>query len=103
MSDPVKNEESRTGPEPNERLVPVFDAKDDAEALVVRGLLESQGIEAMLSGSDAERDLWPGGTGGCVIRVREERADDARRIIAEYRDAPPLEETDITDDSAAQG
>ncbi|HXZ28992.1 MAG TPA: DUF2007 domain-containing protein [Terriglobales bacterium] len=103
MSDPAKEQETRLSPEPNERLVAVFDAKDDAEALVVRGLLESQGIEALLTGSEAEKDLWPGGTGGCLIRVREERAEEARRIIAEYRDAPPLEESDITDDSAATG
>ena len=102
MNDPAKSEDPKTG-EPNERLVPVFDAKDDSEALVVQGLLESEGIEAILTGSDAEKDLWPGGVGGCVLRVREERAADARRIIEEYRNAPPLEETDISDDSAAQG
>lgn len=102
MSDPSQEQETRRSPQPNERLVPVFDAKEESEALVVRGLLESQGIEAMLSGSDADQEIWPG-VGGCVIRVREERAQDARRIIAEYRDAPPLEETDLTDDSAATG
>ncbi len=102
MNDPAKSEEPRTGPEPNERLVAVFDAKEESEALVVRGLLESQGIEAMISGSDADQEIWPG-VGGCMIRVREERADDARRIIEEYRNAPPLEETDISDDSAATG
>jgi hypothetical protein len=102
MSDPSPGQETRRSPEPNERLVAVFDAKEESEALVVRGLLESQGIEAMLSGSDADQEIWPG-VGGCVIRVREERADEARRIIAEYRDAPPLEEGDVTDDSAATG
>jgi len=100
MNDPAKSGE--TGPQPNERLVPVFDTKEESEALVVRGLLESQGIEAMISGSDVDQEIWPG-VGGSVIRVREERADDARRIIAEYRDAPPLEETDLSDDSAAPG
>ncbi|HUK86111.1 MAG TPA: DUF2007 domain-containing protein [Terriglobales bacterium] len=103
MDGRTKSENTTPAPEPNERLVAVFDAKDDAEALVVRGLLESQGIEALLTGSEAEKDLWPGGVGGCVLRVREERAEEARRIIAEYRDAPPLEETDVTDDPAATG
>lgn len=102
MNDPAKSEEAKVRPEPNERLVRVFDAKEESEALVVRGLLESQGIEAMISGSDADQEIWPG-VGGSVVRVREERADEARRIIAEYRNAPPLEETDLTDDSAATG
>ena len=102
MGGQTKSENTTPAPEPNERLVAVFDAKEESEALVVRGLLQSQGIEAMLSGSDADQEIWPG-VGGCLIRVREERAEDARRIIAEYRDAPPLEESDITDDSAATG
>lgn len=102
MSDPARDRDTRLSPEPNERLVAVFDAKEESEALVVRGLLESQGIEAMISGSDADQEIWPG-VGGCVIRVREERADEARRVIAEYRDAPPLEESDVMDDSAATG
>ncbi|HYX68072.1 MAG TPA: DUF2007 domain-containing protein [Terriglobales bacterium] len=102
MNDSQKDQETRISPEPNERLVPVFDAKEESEALVVRGLLESQGIEAMISGSDVDQEIWPG-VGGSVIRVREERAADARRIIAEYRDAPPLEEADLSDDSAATG
>jgi hypothetical protein len=70
-------------PEPNEKLVKVFDCEQESEALVVRGLLESAGIECLVSSLDAEQDLFP--IGGVVIRVREEQVDDARRLIEEYR------------------
>jgi hypothetical protein len=70
-------------PEPNEKLVKVFDCEQESEALVVRGLLESAGIECLVSSLDAEQDLFP--IGGVVIRVREGQCDEARRLIAEYR------------------
>jgi hypothetical protein len=70
-------------PEPNEKLVKVFDCEQESEALVVRGLLESAGIECLVSSLDAEQDLFP--IGGVVIRVREEQVDDARRLIEEHR------------------
>ena len=102
MSDTEKRGESETAPEPNQLLVPVFDTKEESEAMVVRGLLESQGIEAMISGSEVDQEIWPG-VGGSVVKVREENAAEARRVIEEYRNAPPLEETDVTDDSATSG
>ena len=40
-------------PEPNERLVKVFDTEQESEAMVVQGLLESQGIESLISYLDA--------------------------------------------------
>ncbi len=74
-------------PEPNEKLVKIFDSGQESEALVVRGLLESAGIDADLKSLDATQDAFPG-VGGTVILVREEDADEASRIIESYRQAP---------------
>jgi hypothetical protein len=71
-------------PNPNEKLVRVFDTEQESEAMVVRGLLESEGIESDITSLDAQQDILPG-VGGTIILVREEDADKARRLIAEYR------------------
>lgn len=72
-------------------LVSVFDTMDEAEALVVQGLLESNGIETLLTNLDAPQDVLPG-VGGVIIRVSPDDADEARRIIEEQRNAPPADE-----------
>ena len=79
-------------PNPNEKLVRVFDTEQESEAMVVRGLLESAGIESDVTALDAPQDTFPG-VGGTVILVREEDADEARRMIEEYRQAPEDEVT----------
>jgi len=79
-------------PNPNEKLVRVFDTEQESEAMVVRGLLESAGIDSDITSLDAPQDILPG-VGGTVILVREEDADDARRLIEEYRRAPSNDET----------
>ena len=81
-------------PDPDEKLVRVFDTEQETEAIVVRGLLESNGIDAKLNSLDAPQDILPG-VGGSVILVREEDAEQARRVIEEYRQAP--EENEIAD------
>ena len=86
------NRESR--PNPNEKLVRVFDTEQETEAMVVRGLLDSAGIEADITSLDAPQDILPG-VGGTIILVREEDAEEARRVIAEYRQAP--EEVEAAD------
>ena len=73
---------------PTQELVSVFDTMDEAEAMVVQGLLESNGIETLLANREAPQDVLPG-VGGVVIRVRPEDAEQARDIIAEQRNAPP--------------
>lgn len=72
-------------------LVQVFDTADEAEALVVQGLLESNGIEALRTNLDAPQDVLPG-VGGIVLRVRPSDADEARSIIDQQRDAVPESE-----------
>jgi len=79
-------------PNPNERLVRVFDTEQESEALVVHGLLESSGIDSDVTSLDAQQDILPG-VGGTIILVREEDADNARRVIEEYRRAPSDDET----------
>src|SRR4051812_43659326 len=64
---PVEMErEDDQKPDANEKLEQVFDTADETEALVVRGLLESNGIECMESTLDAPQDVLPG-VGGIVL------------------------------------
>jgi hypothetical protein len=90
-------------PEPNEKLVKIFDTEQENEALVVKGLLESAGIDSDLKSIDAVQDAFPG-VGGTVLLVREEDAPEAGRIIEAYRQLPPLdEETADIDISGVRG
>ena len=78
-------------------LVSVFETTDEAEAMVVQGLLESNGIESLLANLEAPQDVLPG-VGGVAIRVRPSEADEAREIIAEQRnDLSDLEESSETE------
>ena len=79
-------------PNPNEKLVRVFDTEQESEAMVVRGLLESAGIDSDLTSLDAQQDILPG-VGGTVILVREKDAAEAQRLIEEYRQTPDELET----------
>lgn len=92
-------------PNPNEKLVKVFDSEQESEALVVKGLLDSAGIDADMTSVDAVQDMFPG-VGGTVILVREEDAEAARRLIEDYRRSPDADETqeiDISEDSPTAG
>lgn len=82
-----------TYPVPNSDLVRVFDTEQESEAMVVKGLLESAGIEALVISLDAQQDILPG-VGGVVVQVAADRADEAREVIETYRNTP------TTDDEA---
>jgi len=82
LEDAAMDAESEIGDE--EELVGVFDTHQESEAMVVRSLLQSAGIDALLSSREAQQDVLPG-VGGVVVRVRASQAEDARRIIADYR------------------
>lgn len=82
-------------PNPNEKLVKVFDSEQEPEALVVKGLLDSAGIDSDLTSAAMVQDAFPG-LGGMLILVREEDAEEARRVIAEGRLSAP------DDDSTAE-
>jgi hypothetical protein len=83
-------------PTPNEKLVRVFDTDQDTEALVVKGLLESVGIDSEIRGVDNTQDVLP--IGGTVILVRGEDEAAALQLIEEYRRSPAdeaVEERDL--------
>lgn len=85
-----------TVPESNEQLVKVFDTDQESEAMVVKGLLESEGIDAVIISLDAPQDILPG-VGGVIIQVREEQAEEAARLIREnYR-------TNLSDEDLSVG
>lgn len=87
-------------PNPNEKLVRVFDTEQESEALVVHGLLEASGIESDITALDAPQDILPG-VGGTVILVREEDAAEAHRVIEEYRQAPDEDLHDTSEEPTA--
>ena len=83
-------------PDPNEKLVKVFDTEQETEAIVVKGLLESAGIDVDLKSIDAVQETFPG-VGGMIILVREEDAAEAEKIIESYRKLPPLDDDETAD------
>lgn len=92
-------------PDPNEKLVKVFDSEQESEAMVVKGLLDSAGIDSDLTSVDAIQDMFPG-VGGTVVLVRQEDADQSRRLIEEHRQTPDNDETseiDISEDTPTAG
>jgi hypothetical protein len=78
-------------PDPNEKLVKVFDTENEPEALVVQGLLESAGILAELKARALVQDAFPG-LGGVVLLVAEDDAKEATGIIDSYRKSPPIDD-----------
>ncbi len=92
MAEPVVPSTPQS-PDPNEKLVKVFDSELESEALVVKGLLDSAGIESDLTSASMVQDAFP--MGGMIILVRQEDADRARRLIEEQRQKA-LDEDDET-------
>lgn len=79
-------------PARTEDLIDVFDTNDGSEAMVVRGLLESGGIETLMSTVEAPAGVYPFNAmslGHVRLRVFESQAEDALRVIAEYRRRGP--------------
>jgi hypothetical protein len=97
----VATEERR--PDPNEKLVKVFDSEQETEALVVKGLLDSANIENDLASASLLQDAFPG-MGGMIILVREEDAEKARSLIAESRQQPSAVSSadELDDDDATE-
>ena len=88
-------------PNPQEKLVKVFDAEQESEALVVRGLLESNGIQALSRPNDLEQDLFP--VGGVAIMVREEDAEEAKQLIEAFRqEGSGSEDEELSEEAAPE-
>ncbi len=96
----------RQRPDPNEKLVQVFDSEQESETMIVKGLLDSAGIDADMTSVEAIQEMFPG-VGGTVILVREEDAGQARRVIEEYRKSPTTDdetaEVDLSEDTPTAG
>ena len=68
-------------------LTVVFRSASDIEARVVRGLLESHGIESLVS-QGSPRSIFPVQVDGIAeirISVRNDDAEEARRLIESHR------------------
>jgi hypothetical protein len=85
----------RPRPDPNEKLVKVFDSEQESEAMIVKGLLESSSIDCDLTSASLVQDTFPG-LGGMIILVREQDAETARKLIEEYRQPASARDDDET-------
>ena len=68
-------------------LIVIFRTHSDVEASIVRGLLEANGVPSVVT-SDVPHNIFPlmvNGLGEVRISVRQDDADDARRIIDAHR------------------
>jgi hypothetical protein len=94
-------EKPSSAPNPNEKLVRVFDSEQETEAIVVRGLLDSAGIDSDIVGENSP-DVLP--VGAVAVLVREEDAARARQLLAEYERSPEEErDEDAARRSGARG
>ena len=87
--------------EQHEELVKVFDTEEESEAMVVRGLLESAGIDAIIQNREAPQDILPG-VGGVVVLVRADQAEDSRQTIEAYRNSPTTDADEAVSEEPAQ-
>jgi phosphomannomutase len=94
MTNHPNSTEPQDRPNPNQKLVKVFDSERESEALVVSGLLESAGIDSDVTSIDAAQNIYPG-VGGSIVLVREDQAEEARRIIAESKELEETAEIDL--------
>jgi len=86
--------------EVHENLVKVFDTDEESEAMVVRGLLESAGIDAIIQNREAPQDILPG-VGGVIVLVRDDQADEALQTIETYRESPTTDEDEALSEGPA--
>jgi hypothetical protein len=83
-----------------DELVKVFDTDEESEAMVVRGLLESAGIDAIIQNREAPQDILPG-VGGVVVLVRADQADDALQTIEASRKNPTTDQDEKVSEEPA--
>jgi hypothetical protein len=93
MADSLNPAAAQAKPNPNEKLVKVFDSEQESEALIVKGLLDSAGIDNDLTSASMVQDAFPG-LGGMIILVREQDAGAAQQLIAEHEQ--PVADDDET-------
>jgi hypothetical protein len=96
-----RRQKAQPRPDPNEKLVKVFESEEETEALVVKGLLESASIESDVAPLSLTQYAFPN-IGGTIILVREENAETARRMIAEYRQKQPDADEEAEENSTEE-
>ena len=94
-----------TSPNPNQKLVKVFDSEQESEVMIVKGLLDAAGIDNDMTSADFIQEMFPG-LGGMVILVRDEDAEKARTLIEASRKAAAsvtdqTAEFDVSEDTPA--
>lgn len=99
MAESKATAELKPRPDPNENLVRIFDTEQESEAMVVKGLLESAGIESDITSLAASQDTFPG-VGGTIILVREDDAERANQVIAEFQQSPDGGDSEASDETA---
>lgn len=92
MPEPPNPSSAKARPNPNEKLVKVFDSELESEAMVVKGLLDSAAIDNDLTAAALVQDMFPG-LGGMIILVREEDEEAAHKVIAEHQALSEDEDT----------
>lgn len=73
---------------PSKKYVEVYIAKGEAEANIIRGLLDTYGIPSIIKAqaSPSVHVFAIDGLGQVTILVREEDAEDARELIKEEQE-----------------
>jgi hypothetical protein len=95
MAAPTKTRSQGPRPNPNQKLVKVFDSEQESEAMVVKGLLDSAGIDNDLASASLLQDAFPG-LGGMIILVRKEDEAKALNLIADQERTLPDNDSDDT-------
>ena len=83
-------------------LTVIFRTQSHIEASVVRGLLETRGIRALLS-ADAPQSVFPltiDGLGEVRLSVRSDEAEKSRTLIDEFRDEVSVQVVRLRDEFA---
>jgi hypothetical protein len=96
----MNNPADRPAKDPDSELVEVFDTQEESEAMVIQSLLDSAGIESLMTNLDAPQDVLPG-VGGVVLRVTPDVAEEARRVIAAYRN-DSASEAEVVDEEGPE-
>jgi len=102
MAENDPSDDARARPNPNEKLVKVFDSERETEALVVKGLLDSANIENSLTPVSLTQYAFPD-VGGTVILVKEEDAEAARQMIEDYRRPVPTADDETAEIDISTG
>ena len=89
-------------PDPNEKLVKVFDSEQESEAMIVKGLLESAGIDSDFTAASMVQDMFPG-LGGMIILVREQDAATARTLITANQEQPARDDDETAEIEIIEG